>query len=182
MKRATVGLGVFVLAAIMLAFAAAGCSDSESDTPAPSAIPPTAPATVTDAQDATAAPEATPVADDSNTIDPCSLITQSEAESAFGSPALAPEPKGAVCRYDTAEQTKFFDLSARAGGSSDFESLKNLCSSDTQPVAGLGDSSCSANNTIVVLAKGVLISIIAGGVFNQDDLRALAELAVSRLP
>ena len=109
-------------------------------------------------------------------------MTRSEAESAFGSPALEPEAKGPVCHYDTEEKTKFFDLTASAGTGADFESMKNLCASGSPPVAGLGDSSCSANNTVVVLAKGVLISIIAGGVFAQDDLQSLAGLAVARLP
>lgn len=56
------------------------------------------------------------------------------------------------------------------------------CDGDSPPVAGLEDASCSAANTVVALWKGILISIIAGGYFNQDDLKSLAVLAVNRLP
>ena len=116
-----------------------------------------------------------------NSIDPCSLITQAEAASAFGLPAQIPEPKGTVCRYDTVEQSKFFDLTAKAGTSSDFETMQNLCST-TELVDGLGATSCSANNTIVVLKNGILMTIIAGGNFDQDQLRGLAVIAVGRIP
>ena len=142
----------------------------------------TAPGRTSTTQDATTAPQATPSSETGNNIAPCSLITRSEAESALGSPALEPEAKGAVCHYDTEKKTKFFDLTARTGTSKDFENMRNLCGNTTQPVAGLGDNSCSANNTVVVLTKDVLINIIAGGNFSQDDIERLAELAATRVP
>ena len=95
---------------------------------------------------------------------------------------MEPEAKGAVCHYDTEKKTKFFDLTARTGTSKDFENIRNTCDSNTQPVAGLGENSCSANNTVVVLTKDVLIFIIAGGVFNRDDLVRLTALAATRVP
>lgn len=115
-------------------------------------------------------------------INPCSLVTQAEAESAFGLPAQAPVQNGTACRYDTVEKSKFFDLTAKSGTSVDFATMKNLCSSPAQPVNGLGETSCSANNTVVVLKNGVLMTLIAGGNFDQDQLRNLAVGAVSRIP
>lgn len=117
-----------------------------------------------------------------STIDPCSLITKGEAEAVFGKPAQQPELKGTACRYDTADKTKFFDLTAKSGTGADFETMKNLCDRTAQPVAGLGTTSCSANNTVVVLKNTVLMTLIAGGVFNQDQLKGLAVTAASRIP
>lgn len=172
MKPTTIGLSFVVC--VLLATVAAGCGGDDPGRTTPSGT--------STAQLAATTPQATPPSVTGNGIAPCSLITRGEAESAFGSPALQPEPKGAVCHYDTEEKTKFFDLTAKTGSGKDFENMKNLCSADTQPVAGLGDSSCSANNTVVVLTKDVLISIIAGGVFRQDDLTTLAGIAITRLP
>ena len=174
MKLTTAGLGISMLSGVILAAVAVGCEGGESGTPAPSRTGAT--------QDATTAPRATPSSETGNDIAPCSLITRSEAESALGSPALEPEAKGAVCHYDTEKKTKFFDLTARTGTSKDFENMRNTCDSNTQPVAGLGENSCSANNTVVVLTKDVLIFIIAGGVFNRDDLVRLTALAATRVP
>ncbi len=125
---------------------------------------------------------ATPPATPTSTMDPCTLITKAEAEAVFERPAAEPELKGTACHYDTADKTKFFDLTSKAGTSADFETMKNLCDSSTQPVSGLGDSSCTANNTVVVLKNNVLMTLIAGGVFSQGQLRSLAVIAVSRLP
>ncbi len=174
MKLTTAGIGMSMLSGIILATVGAGCGGDESSRTAPTRTIPT--------QSATAAPRATPTSDTGSSIAPCSLITRSEAESALGTPALAPEAKGAVCHYDTEEKTKFFDLTARTGTTKDFENMRNTCGSTTQPVAGLGEHSCSANNTVVVLTKDVLISIIAGGVFNQDDLVRLTAVASARIP
>lgn len=116
-----------------------------------------------------------------NTIDPCLLLTQAEAESVFGKAAQTPVVKGTACRYDTVDATKFFDLTAKAGTSSNFETMKNLCGSTTQPVAGLGDTSCAANNTVVVLKNTILMTLIAGGVFDQDQLNSLAVTAANRI-
>ena len=165
MKRTTVRLGISILSGVILAMVAVGCGGGKSGTTAPTpASVTTAPSTT---KTTTAPPQATSSSDAGNNIAACSLITRSEAEPALGSPALEPEAKGAVCHYDTEKKTKCFDLTARTGTSSDFENMRNLCGSSTQPVAGLGDSSCSANNTVVVLTKNVLIYIIAGGVFNR---------------
>lgn len=117
-----------------------------------------------------------------STIDPCSLITKGEAEAVFGKPAQESEFKGAACRYDTVDKTKFFDLTAKSGTGADFETMKNLCDSTAQAVAGLGTTSCSANNTVVMLKNTVLMTLIAGGVFNQDQLKGLAVTAASRIP
>ena len=173
MELTTVGLGKAILSGAIMATVVVGCGGDSGTT---------APGRATATQDATTAPRATPSSETVNGIAPCSLITRSEAESALGSPALEPEAKGAVCHYDTEKKTKFFDLTARTGTSKDFENMRNTCDSNTQPVAGLGDDSCSANNTVVVLTKDVLIFIIAGGVFNQDDLVRLTVLAVTRIP
>jgi Protein of unknown function (DUF3558) len=171
MKPTTIGLSFLVC--VLLATVAAGCGGDDPGRTTPSGTSTT--------QLAATAPQATPPSVTGNGIAPCSLITRGEAESALGSPGLEPEAKGAVCHYDTEKKTKFFDLTARTGTGNDFENMRNLCGSDTQPVAGLGDSSCSANNTAVVLRKDVLIYIIAGGVFNQDDLTSLAGIALTRL-
>ena len=174
MKLTKVGFGISILSGVILATAAVGCGGGEPGT--------TPSGRTSTTQDATTAPQATPSSETGNNIAPCSLITRSEAESALGSPALEPEAKGAVCHYDTEKKTKFFDLTARTGTSKDFENMRNLCGNTTQPVAGLGDNSCSANNTVVVLTKDVLINIIAGGNFSQDDIERLAELAATRVP
>ncbi len=117
-----------------------------------------------------------------STVDPCSLITQGEAATAFGVAAQAPVRKGTACRYDTVEQTKFFDVTATAGTRATFEDMKNLCDSGTQPVSGLGATSCSANNTVVMLKGSTLVTIIAGGNFVQENLARLAASAAARIP
>lgn len=117
-----------------------------------------------------------------STVDPCSLITRNEAEGIFGRTAAEPVRKGTTCRYDTADTTKFFDLLVRSGIDADFETMKGLCGSTLQPVTGLGASSCSANNTVVVLTKGILMSLIAGGVFDQGQLKDLVVTASGRIP
>lgn len=113
-----------------------------------------------------------------NVIASCSLVTKDEAESTFGQTAQEPELKGMTCRYDTVGKTKFFDLTAKTGTRKDFD---NVCAGLVQPVDGLGDTSCSGNNTVIVLKNGVLMTMIAGGVFNQDQLQDLAVKAVSRI-
>jgi hypothetical protein len=178
MTKHTVVVGsAGILLAACIAALAIGCG---GDSRSPAARPDAIVASATPA----AARTAPPTASSSGTagIDPCALVTRAEAEAAFGFPAQEPAAKGAVCRYDTVQQTKFFDLTARTGTSKDFESAKNLCGSSTAPVPGLGDNSCSTNNTVVVLAKDVLITIIAGGNFNQDNLVAVARTAASRVP
>lgn len=115
-------------------------------------------------------------------INPCSLLTQGEAASAFGKTAAVPAMKGNACRYDTADASKFFDLTAKSGIDADFETMKNLCDSPAQPVTGLGATSCTANNTVVLLKNDVLMTLIAGGVFDQDQLRGLAVTAAGRIP
>jgi len=181
MTNRAVAVGV---AGVLLAAAAAlaiSCGGDDAKTPA--AKPGTSTTSAPTSRPAAAA-TAPPTASSSSApgIDPCSLVTRAEAEAAFGRPAQEPVAKGAVCRYDTVEQTKFFDLTARTGTRTDFESAKNLCGSSTEPVPGLGDNSCSTNNTVVVLAKDVLITIIAGGNFSQDNLVAVAKTAASRVP
>lgn len=117
-----------------------------------------------------------------NTIDPCSFLTQAEAEAVFGKAAKAPEARGTACRYDTVDATKFFDLTTENGTPADFENRKNLCDTAAQPVTGLGPTSCSANNTVVVLKNNVLLTLVAGGVFDQGQLQGLAVTAASRIP
>ncbi len=177
-KHATAALAAVLLAA--LAVLAVGCGGDESKAPAASPAVNVTNTATRPASVATTPPTASPSS--APGIDPCSLVTRAEAEAAFGFPAQEPAAKGAVCRYDTVQQTKFFDLTARTGTSKDFESAKNLCGSAPPPVPGLGDNSCSTNNTVVVLAKDVLITIIAGGNFNQDNLAAIAKTAASRVP
>jgi hypothetical protein len=115
-------------------------------------------------------------------IDPCSLITKDEAAAIFGKAAIDPKRTGTVCHYDSADQTKFFDLTAKTGTALDFEGLKPLCDDGAAPVTGLGAMSCSANNTVVALKNGILITLIAGGVFDQAQLQRLAVTAVNRIP
>lgn len=124
----------------------------------------------------------TVVTDTFNSVDPCTLLTQAEAEAVFGRAGKAPAPNGTACRYDTSDSTKFFDLTAKAGTTADYQSMKNLCDASSGPVAGLGDSSCSANNTVVVLRNASLMTLIAGGVFDQAQLQNLAVTAAGRLP
>lgn len=116
-----------------------------------------------------------------NTINPCSLITPDEAAAVFGKPAKAPEVKGTACRYDTVDASKFFDLTAKPGTTADFEVMKNACEPGAEPVTGLDATSCAANNTVVVLKNSIVMTIIAGGVFDQAQLKDLAVTAAGRI-
>ncbi len=116
-----------------------------------------------------------------NTINPCLLITPGEAAAVFGKPAKEPEFKGTVCRYDTVDASKFFDLTAKPGTTADFEVMKNVCEPGAESVIGLGETSCAADNTVVVLKNSVLMTVIAGGVFDQAQLQGLAVTAAGRI-
>ena len=178
-----VGIVGVLLAAVIVAVVVKQ-GDGESN--GPEATPPrSAAATVIPASRTASAATSVPTSSALNgaaSLDPCAFVTRSEAEAAFGLAAQEPAAKGAVCHYDTVEKTKFFDLTVRKGTSKDFENSKNLCGSGTEPVPGLGGNSCSTNNTVVVLTRDVLIYIIAGGNFDQDNLKALAETAAARVP
>jgi hypothetical protein len=117
-----------------------------------------------------------------NAVDPCGLITRDEAAALFGKAAIDPKPAGTACHYDSADQTKFFDLTVKTGTALDFEGVKALCDEGATPVAGLGAMSCSANNTVVALKNGILITLIAGGAFDQAQLQRLAVTATDRIP
>lgn len=123
----------------------------------------------------------TAITNTASSLDPCTLLTPAEAAAVFGRAGKTPTRTGPTCRYDTDDSTKFFDLTAKSGTAADFTSMQALCDRPDQPVSGLGQTSCAANNTVVGLKNGYLITLIAGGVFDQGQLQNLAVTAAQRI-
>jgi len=104
----------------------------------------------------------------------------------LGEPALEPKGSYSSCTYrSSVDEFKEFYLTVEKGGKPTYEAeitQNHLCGDNPQPVSGLGDSSCSANNTVMVLKKDLVIIIMGTGTYNQDSFKNLAEKAVSRIP
>lgn len=171
MKPARLGLFLSILSGVMLAAVLAGCGDSVSITTEPnvSYTYPTTQVTQTEKQ-----------------IDPCSLITKSEAEAILGSPAMEPRSASRSCTYRSSmDELQQFSVTVEQGGKAtyDTETKQNqACGANPQPVPSLGDSACSANNTVMVLKKDLVVVIMGVGTFDQDSFISLGEKAVSRMP
>jgi hypothetical protein len=119
-------------------------------------------------------------------LDPCSLLTKSEVEEVLGQPVNDPDRKGTSCTYNTTDTAQFASISvvAQPGVMSDYEFLKNENQTDkAQAISGLGDAAMYTTETqLLVLKKDVVITINSFGKVTQDNLKALAEDAVARVP
>lgn len=171
MKLAWVNLFLFILLSVMMAAVVAGCGDSVSITTAPN---------VSNSY------PATQVTQTEKRLDPCSLITKGEAEAVLGSPALEPKSTSRSCTYHSSvDDLQQFSVTVEQGGKATYETetkQNQACGANPQPVPGLGDSACSANNTVMFLKKDLVIVIMGVGTFDQNSFIGLGEKAANRIP
>jgi len=171
MKLARVNLFLFILLGVMMAAVVAGCGDSVSNTTAPSVSHsnPTTQVTPTEKR-----------------IDPCSLITKNEAQAVLGGPVTEPKSTSRSCTYQSSvDDLQQFSVTVEQGGKATYETeikQNQACGANPQPVPSLGDSACSANNTVMFLKKDLVIVIMGVGNFDQNSFIGLGEKAANRIP
>lgn len=135
-------------------------------------------------------------------LDPCTLITKAEAETALGEPVEDPEcttnsPVGQViCSYSTPETFKFVQIAlTRTGDMPDslteigesaatiFETTRDNI--EGQNISGLGDQAFWGVPGLHVLKGDIYFCISVGSTDKPENLemaKGLAELVLSRLP
>ena len=179
----------------MLCVCVASCSAKSNNAKSgtPTAAPTAAAASNAAAGDSAPANSAAPAR---GAVDPCTLLSDSEASTALGGPAkhatVAPRDgangSGLVvtenrCTYDliTSDQSGHdIYVSVYNGANREYfdETAKD---SDHTAVPGLGDSAtATAHNDVFVFSKGTMLEIY-GSLGDGDGLQQIARLAIAKL-
>lgn len=181
------------LAALALAIVACGGSSAPPATPAAQAT--TTPADTTAVVVATATPAGGTQA--GSQADPCSLVTQAEAEGLAGSPVTmergdlpGPPGEGLFCRYTSAnaEELEVRSVPGRGDYDNDRKSSDGFGNHPVD-VSGIGDEAWADRGQLLgsinVIARGHWMRMSASLAFGRqplDALPAIAQQAIGRLP
>jgi hypothetical protein len=175
--------GAAALAAVLT-----GCSSSSSGHSSGPVSPPSAPASVASTASASnASTEATPVppgsgdaANNGDYPNPCTLITDADAQTLLGGPlktkgvyAADPYAHGGGCTWDTGAHV----LNINDG---DPAVLGALAKAMGQPLSGLGDEAYATNGTVYFRKGNVGVRIMAGG-RPKDAIMSLARTVLGKL-
>jgi hypothetical protein len=165
---------------VIVAMAAVACSGG-SALPSSGAIATTQPTSVVGSAEPSAAVSAEPSASASlaqptvGTIDPCSLITQDEADGMVNSKLLDPLPQGEPpvrCVWPTPLEGPTAQVEIDVGdGAKKFLDVEKLLEHQLDPVPGLGDEAVIENDTLFFRKGDLWLAIHVVGDTTTDKLR-----------
>lgn len=161
-----------------------GCSSSTSGHSGQPGGPSTAPSTASSSNQSTEAspipPGSGPAGNDGAYPNPCTLITDSDAQTLLGGAlktkgvrAVDPAAHGASCTWDTGANV----LNVNDG---DPTVLGSLAKQLGQPLSGLGDEAYASNSMVYFRKGGVGVRIMAVG-RPKDAIVTLARTALNHL-
>jgi hypothetical protein len=172
-------------AAVLFCIVAAGCGKSPEANSGAAPAEPVA---------NSSAPSAAPVASAAKTkvtssIDPCTLITKSEAEAAFGMSLTGPETErdenGVTCTYKHSGTDLIIHVGLQPSSPSAIEQTRTLYGENAKILSGVGDAAFEGPGRMISGVKNsTLFTIATGagpGIISEEKFLALARTAADRL-